>query len=94
MRNNGGMPNQVDSRPFKVGENIASSKGAVIYKNEMLEIIQYQPLTDQVYKIPILIIPPQINKFFLYVGSYAREVYIPLFGAMWLSGLCCIVAQS
>jgi len=47
MRNNGGMPNQVDSRPFKVGENIASSKGAVIYKNEMLEIIQYQPLTFQ-----------------------------------------------
>jgi len=65
MRNNGGMPNQVDSRPFKVGENIASSKGAVIYKNEMLEIIQYQPLTDQVYKIPILIIPPQINKFYM-----------------------------
>jgi len=65
LRNNGGMPNQVDSRPFKVGENIASSKGAVVYKNEMLEIIQYQPLTAQVYKIPILIIPPQINKFYM-----------------------------
>jgi len=65
LRHNGGMPSQVDSRPFKVGENVACSKGAVVYKNEMLEIIQYQPLTNQVYKIPILIIPPQINKFYM-----------------------------
>jgi len=64
LRNNGGMPSQVDGRPFKVGENIANSKGAVVYKDEMLELIQYQPTTDQVYKIPIMIIPPQINKFY------------------------------
>jgi len=64
LRNNGGMPSQVDGRPFKVGENIANSKGAVVYKDEMLEVIQYQPTTDQVYKIPIMIIPPQINKFY------------------------------
>jgi len=64
LRNNGGMPSQVDERPFKVGENIANSKGAVVYKDEMLELIQYQPTTDQVYKIPLMIIPPQINKFY------------------------------
>ncbi len=64
LRNNGGMPSQVDGRPFKVGENIATSKGAVVYKDEMLELIQYQPTTDEVYKIPIMIIPPQINKFY------------------------------
>ena len=64
LRNNGGMPSQVDERPFKVGENIANSKGAVVYKDEMLELIQYQPATDQVYKIPVMIIPPQINKFY------------------------------
>lgn len=64
LRNNGGMPSQVDGRPFKVGENIATSKGAVVYKDEMLELIQYQPTTDQVYKIPLMIIPPQINKFY------------------------------
>ncbi len=64
LRNNGGMPSQVDGRPFKVGENIANSKGAVVYRDEMLELIQYQPTTDEVYKIPIMIIPPQINKFY------------------------------
>ncbi len=64
LRNNGGMPSQVDGRPFKVGENVANSKGAVVYKDEMLELIQYQPLTDEVYQIPIMIIPPQINKFY------------------------------
>lgn len=64
LRNNGGMPNQVDGRPFKVGENLATSKGAVVFKNEMLELIQYEPQTETVYKIPIMIIPPQINKFY------------------------------
>ncbi len=64
LRNNGGMPSQVDGRPFKVGENLASSPGAVVFKNEMLELIQYQPQTQDVYKIPIMIIPPQINKFY------------------------------
>ena len=64
LRNNGGMPSQVDGRPFKVGGNLATSKGAVVFKSEMLEIIQYEPRTDQVYKIPLMIIPPQINKFY------------------------------
>ncbi len=64
LRHNGGMPSQVDGRPFKVGENLATSKGAVVYKDEMLELIQYQPTTEEVYKIPLMIIPPQINKFY------------------------------
>jgi len=64
LRNNGGMPSQVDGRPFKVGVNLANSKGAVVFKNEMLEVIQYQPQTEQVRKIPLMIIPPQINKFY------------------------------
>ena len=64
LRYNGGMPSQVDGRPFKVGENIATSKGAVVHKDEMYELIQYQPTTDKVYKVPLMIIPPQINKFY------------------------------
>ena len=64
LRNNGGMPSQVDGRPFKIGENVANSKGAVVFKNEMLEVIQYQPKTEQVYNIPLMVIPPQINKFY------------------------------
>ncbi len=64
LTKNGGLPSQVDKRPFKVGENLAVSKGAVVWKNEMLELIQYKPTTEKVYKTPILIIPPQINKFY------------------------------
>ena len=64
LTKNGGMPSQVDGRPFKVGENLATSPGAVIFKNEMIEVIQYAPQTDQVYKVPLMVIPPQINKFY------------------------------
>ncbi|KCZ50696.1 alpha/beta fold hydrolase [Hyphomonas pacifica] len=64
LTRNGGLPSQVDKRPFKVGENLATTKGSVIWKNEMMELIQYQPLTDKVHRTPIFIIPPQINKFY------------------------------
>ncbi len=64
IRHNGGMPSQVDGRPFKVGENLATTPGAVVYKNEMLELIQYQPTTEEVFSMPLLIVPPQINKFY------------------------------
>ncbi|MFN3313438.1 MAG: alpha/beta fold hydrolase [Hyphomonas sp.] len=64
LTKNGGLPAQVDKRPFKVGENLATSKGAVVWKNEMLELIQYQPTTDKVQRVPVLIIPPQINKYY------------------------------
>ena len=61
---NGGMPSQVDTKPFKVGENLATSEGKVVWRDEVLELIQYRPLTDEVYEIPFMVIPPQINKFY------------------------------
>ena len=61
---NGGLPSQVDKTPFTVGENLATSEGAVVYKNELLELIQYQPITDQVHHHPMLFVPPQINKYY------------------------------
>lgn len=64
LRNNQGLPSQVDTRPFKVGENLATSEGAVVYKTDVLELIQYKPQTEEVYQIPLLVIPPQINKFY------------------------------
>ena len=64
LTRNGGLPAQVDKTPFKVGENLATSEGAVIWKNEMLELIQYKTITDKVHTVPILFIPPQINKFY------------------------------
>jgi len=65
MVHNDGIVSQVDSRPFKIGENIASSPGAVIFRSEIMELIQYQPTTETVHEIPLLIIPPQINKAYI-----------------------------
>lgn len=68
---NKGMVSQVDKRPFKLGENIATSKGNVIHRTEMFELIQYAPTTDEVHEIPMLTIPPQINK--MYINDLAPE---------------------
>lgn len=62
---NEGMVSQVDKKPFKLGENVATSEGAVVYRNEMMELIQYAPQTDTVHAIPQLTIPPQINKMYI-----------------------------
>ena len=77
MTENQGVVSQVDTRPFKIGKNIAVSKGAVVHKTEMMELIQYQPTTPEVHKIPLLIIPPQINKF--YVNDLTPEKSIVKF---------------
>ena len=71
MVHNKGMVSQVDKRPFKLGENVATSKGAVIHRTEMYELIQYAPTTDKVYAIPQLTIPPQINK--MYINDLSPE---------------------
>jgi polyhydroxyalkanoate synthase subunit PhaC len=65
LTENKGLVSQVDKRPFKIGENLATSKGAVVYKTEMMELIQYQPNTEKVSAVPLLIIPPQINKAYV-----------------------------
>ena len=65
MTQNDGIVSQVDKRPFKVGENLATSKGAVVYRTEMMELLHYAPATDEVYETPLLIIPPQINKAYV-----------------------------
>ena len=63
---NDGMPAQVDRRPFKVGENIAITPGQVVFRNEVLELIQYAPATEEVHELPFLFIPPQVNKYYVF----------------------------
>ena len=65
LRNNHGMPSQVDKTPFKVGGNLATTEGAVVYRTEMLELLQYTPKTETVHAMPLLFVPPQINKYYV-----------------------------
>ncbi|WP_328608983.1 alpha/beta hydrolase [Amycolatopsis sp. NBC_00345] len=66
VRHNGGFPSQVDTEKFTVGGNLATTEGSVVFRNEVLELIQYAPRTEQVHERPLLIAPPQINKFYVF----------------------------
>ena len=54
-----------DRDAFKVGDNIGTSEGSVVFRNRMFELIQYKPTTDTVHKTPLVIFPPWINKFYI-----------------------------
>ncbi|MDQ2065722.1 class I poly(R)-hydroxyalkanoic acid synthase [Xinfangfangia sp. CPCC 101601] len=59
------LVNLADKSAFQVGRNLATTPGAVVYRNRMLELIQYAPSTEKVHKTPLLIFPPWINKFYI-----------------------------
>ncbi|MBL8556228.1 MAG: class I poly(R)-hydroxyalkanoic acid synthase [Phenylobacterium sp.] len=56
---------QTDYDMFKIGENVATAPGKVVFRNEIIELLQFSPSTEQVYEIPLLIFPPWINKFYI-----------------------------
>ena len=70
----GGMPSMVDRKQFIVGKDVACTPGAVVYRDEMFELLQYTPTTPKVRAIPVLMIPPQINRHYVMDLSPGRSL--------------------
>jgi polyhydroxyalkanoate synthase subunit PhaC len=62
---NGGKPRQVDASSFELGRNMAATPGKVVYRSDLMELIQYEPQTDTVFQTPLLASPPWINKYYI-----------------------------
>lgn len=60
-----GYVSMTDANAFEVGKNVATTEGAVVFENELFQLIEYKPLTKQVYERPFLVVPPCINKFYI-----------------------------
>jgi polyhydroxyalkanoate synthase len=65
LLHNGGRPRQVDTSGFIVGSNLAATPAKVVYRNELMELLQYEPQTEQVHATPMLCSPPWINKYYV-----------------------------
>jgi polyhydroxyalkanoate synthase len=90
LRRNGGMPSMVDTGPFEVGVNLAVTPGQVVHRTELFELIQYAPTTARTFTRPLVVIPPQINKYYISdiapgrsLVEYTVRSGIPYFAISW-----------
>ena len=87
---NGGLPAQVDRGTSPSGKNLATTPGAVVYRNPVMELIQYRPMGEDVHRRPLLIAPPQINKFYVFdlvpdksIVQFAQKGGLQTFAISW-----------
>jgi poly[(R)-3-hydroxyalkanoate] polymerase subunit PhaC len=64
IRTNRGMPSTVDRGALTVGTDLAATPGAVVYRDEVCEVLQYKPTTGTVWSRPVVLVPPQISKYY------------------------------
>lgn len=90
LLHNRGLPATVDSSSFKLGENIAAAKGEVVFRNKMFELLQYAPTTPNVFSRPLVMSPPQINKYYAVdlsseksLVKYMQDSGVQLFVISW-----------
>lgn len=90
LLHNDGLPSQVNKHAFEVGRSLAATPGAVVFRNELLELIQYKPMSEKQYLRPLLIVPPQINKYYIFDLSpdksfvqYALKNGLQVFVVSW-----------
>jgi len=91
LRHNGGLPSSVDKSKFAFGKNLCLTPGSVVFRNEVLELIQYHcDPASQVFARPLVICPPQVNKFYALdlspeksLAKYATENGIQMFAVSW-----------
>jgi polyhydroxyalkanoate synthase len=86
----GAMPTQIRPDAFRVGEDLATTPGAVVYRYPLFELLQYDSLTPTVHSRPLLMVPPQINKYYIFdlqpgnsVFRYLLEQGFQLFCLSW-----------
>jgi polyhydroxyalkanoate synthase len=83
-------PRQVDRRPFRLGQNIGATPGAVVFRNDVVELIQYTPMTPTVRAVPLVIVWSMVNRFYILdlapgrsFIEYAVGQGIPVFVTSW-----------